>query len=89
MIIRWLRVSWPPLGWVALFAGVYAAALGLLHWVEWRLGGLLLDEEQRSMRMRITGGCLIAATIVYGLWRALVFHPRGRPGYAQWLAATP
>ncbi len=88
-MIRWLRLSWPPWGWVALFAVAYGGALGLLLWLEARIGGPLVDDAGRPLRTRLTGGMLMAGTAFYSFWRAFVFHPRGRPSYAAWLAATP
>lgn len=88
-MIRWLRVSWPPLGWIVGFAIFYGSALGFLHWATWRFGGPLLDEAGRPLLHLMTGGTLLIGVGIYSFWRAFVFHPRGRTDYAAWLATTP
>ncbi len=83
-MFRWLRVVLPSLGWLILFAGVYGGYLGLLFFLEWRVGQRA-PEEVRKMTL----GALGLGAFAYASWRVHAFHPLSRPGYRSWLAATP
>lgn len=88
-MIRWLRVSLPPLGWIAGFAVFYGAMFGFFHWLESRVGGPLLDDQGRPLPPMIYGSILVFGALAFASWRALAFHPVSSHAYRQWLAATP
>lgn len=88
-MIRWLRVSWPPLGWIAGFFVLYAAMFAILQWLEWRVAGPLLDDAGRPLLRQICGGMLLIGAVAFACWRALAYHPVSSHAYRQWLAATP
>jgi hypothetical protein len=81
---RWLRVVLPNLEWLVVFAGLYAAWVGCVVWLESWAGGPL--PEVRPIGTLVILG---AGTVVYALGRAVGFHPVCMPAYRNWLAATP
>lgn len=80
--LRWLWLVLPP-GWVvALLVLGYLVQEGFWLWV-----GIDMGTVPDLWRKRTAVACMIAA--LYGLFRAVAFHPLFRPEYRKWLESTP
>ncbi len=79
------RMLLPPAPLIVVYAFVYLVASLPAIIVARRFGAAAVDAQLRRMPIVIhLGGMLI-----YGLYRAVAFHPFFRPEYRKWLEMTP
>ncbi|MBN1911942.1 MAG: hypothetical protein JW818_19630 [Pirellulales bacterium] len=86
-VVRWLRVTCPPMRFVVAYLGFDALFVlsGLVMFTFLREAGQLVIA---SFAPGLDGSAVLAA-LSYGAFRVFGFHPAFRPGYCRWLAATP
>ena len=70
-----------PMKRLILFASVY----GLLLLVDLFLGQYVGGSVTVSVRLWL----IVMCAIVYGVYRAYMFHPESNKSYGEWLASTP
>ncbi|MCR4410968.1 MAG: hypothetical protein NUV77_00920 [Thermoguttaceae bacterium] len=83
--LTWLRVVFPPVGIVGLMVVLCLGTRALELWVAHRLE----IHEKFSLFAPFRVMLIGVASVAYGMYRVLVFHPLFRSGYRTWLAATP
>ena len=82
-MIRWMRRVLPPTWALILFVACYAVVE-----VPYHLYGESLPEQGAAF-LRIQQGFIVICCALYGLYRAVAFHPLRRPEYMKWLASSP
>ena len=79
------RVLLPPSAYVVLYAAIYLI-VSLPAIVAARgVGAAAIDQKFREMPAAVH----LIGMLIYGVYRAAMFHPFFRPGYRRWLETTP
>ena len=84
IILSRLRRIAPDPGWLIAFGVMFVFIEGLLRYLEARRIPII-----SRMPVRPGNVILLAASVQYGLRRAVEFHPIWSEGYRTWLASTP
>jgi hypothetical protein len=88
-LIRWLRLTLPPAGFVLATVFTLLCVEGLCLWVRWRLELLAPNEKPPLQLLQMRDSIAAAIAAAYGMFRAVVFHPFFRSRYRDWLEQTP
>lgn len=95
-MIRWMRVVLPSGRWVNMLVAVFALfylsidVMFRISFLSYRLP-LSADivRELADIRRGTLVGLFVVGCVLYGVYRALAFHPLVRPDYRTWLQSTP
>jgi hypothetical protein len=88
-LIRWLRLTLPPMGFVVAAVFVLLCAEGFYLWVRCWLESLGPTAEAPSELLKMRNSIAGVAAAAYGVFRAVVYHPFFRSRYRDWLEQTP
>jgi hypothetical protein len=80
-----IRVLLPPSAFVVLYAFVYLVASVPALVIARRFGPAAVDAKLRQFPATIH----LVGMVLYGVYRAVAFHPFFRAGYRRWLETTP
>jgi hypothetical protein len=84
-LIGRFRMLLPPAPLIVVYAFIYFIASLPAIIMAQRMGAAAVDPHARRLPVVVhLGGMLI-----YGIYRAVAFHPFFRPGYRKWLETTP
>jgi hypothetical protein len=82
---RWMAEILPPAWVIVMAVGWWLFIESLYLWVQWWLGMPDAAEPLRQGR----DGCVGILCGLYGVFRAVAFHPLFRSEYRAWLELTP
>lgn len=80
---------WPPLAWNTVFFVVYGLFAGGIWTIRFRLGPTDAETLDQSQADDVSNMPLVAAAVIFALYRLFRFHPAANRYYAAWLRQTP